>query len=859
MDTLVRCPKCLNIYKQPKTLDCGHILCLSCLTDQFHPESSPYISCPICIKQTLVLNSSVANLPSIPAIEELLNYYPDSFGSTHLHGHNANSSGVMLSPRYERLITSPLPDICAAVNLGGDQKPRDTPSTLLSDDMAKCPMHHERYKLFCTNKECDRLICAECIIDHSGHHFSKIARETDRRLTDIENLVISMSNVPMKLLKHKQLIEKHITDGTKMYTDTKEKIASDIDMMVKALLDRKANLETQIDKDWTEQRQQLNDTLQTISVNIGLIKETNQVTQQLMAERIISEKSILVNFSLSCDDSVSTGSMGQFSNGSESTSSSATHMDENFNKLSLSLLTKYGDLRRMEELSNNIMNQVITNIEWKWDAEFQYPHLYQSASGTSSSGRKDRHSSPNGASKKTKHSPPHSVASSSSGHHPVSTTAPQSLDDSRKSMPRLQTESLRSSGEPGSSSTSTAEPIITKVPSSTSVVSVMSSASAMIINNKSNNHTATTAPLLSSSTQELSESKQTPASTTPMVPTPSGPPTSMGPLHPKKNPVFGKLMTRKDSMINYRLQYLYSIGGEHSDGTVEVFNIQTNKWKYVAPMPRSLSEFAAIYDNINAIYCFGGRETPDSITKFDIEKNKWEVLDIKLETPRSGHCAIFDGRRYVYLIGGSGPVAGKSLERFDLFTKSVTKLSGMTYGRRHFHTFYNGDKCLYAVDGYANKEKKSSIEMYDIEKDTWKVITTIKRPRYLASVTFDGAKYITIEGGLDRCTSKDIKAMERFDTQFLTWETISQSGDESVDTGCDDEQQQAMMRLKTKNRIQFFNSSLFDGSQMIYYTGVNIDEPLPIVYRYNIRTKRMDQLASMAHMRLSNQLVMVTK
>jgi len=35
-----------------------------------------------------------------------------------------------------------------------------------------CPIHNEPYKFFCENEKTN--LCAECMVDHSGHNFVKI-------------------------------------------------------------------------------------------------------------------------------------------------------------------------------------------------------------------------------------------------------------------------------------------------------------------------------------------------------------------------------------------------------------------------------------------------------------------------------------------------------------------------------------------------------------------------------------------------------------------------------------------------------------------------------------------------------------
>ncbi|EGG14214.1 RING zinc finger-containing protein [Cavenderia fasciculata] len=521
-------------------------------------------------------------------------------------------------------------------------------------------------------------------------------------------------------------------------------------------------------------------------------------------------------------------------------------------KVITALFSKYSNLKELEHGSNEILNELITNIEWKWDPEFQFPQLFRAAQNQLQQQQSQQSSS-------HPKSPNHVVSSanikkSPNNQSPVGSSPALSSSHSPKrgnESPKM-VKSISSSSSTSSSSTSQ-KPFIPPLSFDKAAVT------------KSTQQTPPISP-----GGKIQQQQQQPINVTnQMLPlsqsSVSIPATTGQKVVVKKNPVFGKLLTRKDSSISKRQYFLYAIGGEHSEGTVEVYDIQSNRWKFVSQMPVPTSEFASFYDSQNSIYCIGGKSTPYQVSKYNTEKDSWEQLSLKLKTPRVGHCAVFDGRRFVYLVGGEGSSAAKLLERLDIVTMQMTTLQPMKYGRRHFNCFFDGNKLIYAVDGYSSKDQESTIEVYDIETDKWSVLTTIQTPRYMASVSYDGSRYIAISGGINRCTAHDVQHIERFDTQQQTWERLDEKFFTNQSAAASSNQSapqsptlQATSSL-SKNRLQLYNSTVFDGEQFIYYCGLGVDESRPLLYRYNIRTKKFDKLASLQHMRLTNQLVLISK
>ncbi|KYQ90115.1 RING zinc finger-containing protein [Tieghemostelium lacteum] len=986
MDELLKCPNCLKIFDQPRSLDCNHIFCKACLEILFKPGISPYITCSLCEKDTLVLHANLENLSTVHCIDEMLKYRTGDYekacsqqptrisdvvssgsamkllsiankisefeqimdqnnsnskqstprkGNTTTTTTTTTSSSVhtpLNGSKEKELKSSPLvgsinkasgikllnsltirkpssPSLISlstnksSITLSQSNSSRDLtsspppvtaslpplmvspppPISLISDDiydpLTKCLQHQEYFKFFCM--DCDKLICLECIILHNGHQFNKIPNELEKNISDIELLLVSVGLNPNKLVKQKQSIEKRLQESQVQYKETKQKITGDIDTIIKNLQERKEQLEQQVDKEWEDQKKQLNDQITKISQNMSKTQESISQSQMFIQEY---QNLLLVQRQRSQTIATPT-TINHVSNAQ-------------FDKVSSLLLKKYIDLKQLDEDSGNLCNELIMNIEWKWDPEFQFPQLFSKANGqpTTVIYRKRTNS--------TATSPVVTSPSLQSTAASVFTTPPQAsnsttlgtsissdvvsklnLSLSTSSIPQIQIQSPIQT-------TSLVQNPLTK--QNSFIISIKSSGGGSkdtnsvvnhILNNISNgNGISTSGNSIITSSGGISDSPP------PLQPNSM---TSSSKLQ-FKNPVFGKLLTRKDSTVTLRRHYIYGIGSTNPERMIEIYDTSNNKWKFGSACPIQTSEFTCIYDYLNFIYLFGGKESPQDIYRYSIDKNSWIKMDVQIPTKRYGHCTVYDGTRYIYIIGGRES-SSKSLERFDTQSLTFTKLQSMKFPRNQFHCFYNqSKKCIYAVDGYVNKERHSSIEIYDIESNKWSVLTEIKQPRYFAGVSFDSTRYIHIIGGIDRSTSKDLtNKMEKFDTFTKQWEVLDPSSlqqssssvpppphlSKSLSNMSISSLSSANTLAHTSNitppsspmnskqsigpiptdKIQLFNCSLFDGDQFFYYFGINIDESCPLLYRFNIRAKKFEKLSSLSQLNLFSQLIMVSK
>ncbi|EGC39971.1 hypothetical protein DICPUDRAFT_93469 [Dictyostelium purpureum] len=862
MDRLLTCPNCLNIYNKPRKLECEHILCTKCIEKIYNPGVTPIIKCPICNIHSMVITSINNTFPVVQCVEELVYYRSqdkrkddDLISTTPLSASlnktttttttttstsslsqrnlltspilistspklsptspslQSKQSNIQLSPQRAstisnnvlkpplklKAISSPpiAPVVCKPekcntllndknrpVLISSDivQTPRINDSTV--QQLSKCPEHTKNFSNFCL--ECDVPVCIDCTTNnHSNHTFSCILSEAEKRIGDIESTIITMSLSPNRLLNKKNKIEKIINESSLVLQETKQKISNDIDLMIENLKERKQTLINQIEKEHQDQKVELSEQITTIHSTINEIQNNNTIAQGIVSLYLSQVENEAI-----CS----------------------------------SLLKKHNDLKKLEQLSDNLANNIEVNAEYKWDPDFHFPQLFARSNGekTTVVYRTKRTSKSNGSPK---------------ANSPLMSQSMSSIpNDSSSSTPTMVKPSINQSS-PGVQSTT-----------------------QIMINNSNNQN-------------------NTPSS-------PNGPAKIQ-----LKNPVFGKILTRKESISTGCRQFIYGF----SDEQVEIYDNITKIWRPGSKILKKTTEYSTIFDNNSTVYRFGGKECPQDIYKYSIDKDWWELSSIKIPSKRNGHCCLFDGNKLIYLIGGAETDSSKLLEVYNIENQTWKRLASMKNGRSYFNAFYHpSKKCIYVIDGYVNKDKKSSVEMYSIEKNQWNVVCDIDQPRYFSGVSFDGSRYINIIGGIDRRSSRDLKNMERFDTKTNKWEVLQNethrsalshtsstmnlvvqspqmlkktNSFSSISSQSSQSSSHSSPLLNTENevtnpteKIQFFNSTFFDGEQHIYFYGINIEENSPLLYKFSIKTKKFEKIIiENTKLDLFSQLIFVSK
>ena len=162
LDLLLDCDVCLDTFKNPRTLSCGHEFCEECLRDiaRRHPQEN--LPCPTCRGVTKV-TGDVTNLPRsvrVAKIQEKVDRLPRNNPAVRKCEERACQTA---STKRCLKCCKNLCDSCMAIHIEvGHTKYVNITKELF------CPEHTD-YVItkFCLN--CDVLICDFCCREHRGH------------------------------------------------------------------------------------------------------------------------------------------------------------------------------------------------------------------------------------------------------------------------------------------------------------------------------------------------------------------------------------------------------------------------------------------------------------------------------------------------------------------------------------------------------------------------------------------------------------------------------------------------------------------------------------------------------------------
>jgi hypothetical protein len=204
-------------------------------------------------------------------------------------------------------------------------------------------------------------------------------------------------------------------------------------------------------------------------------------------------------------------------------------------------------------------------------------------------------------------------------------------------------------------------------------------------------------------------------------------------------------------------EHVYALGGRNGAGKDNNrYTPKTNTWAELAPMPIARDGFGAAIIGTN-IYAIGGRsETAGpcsggaglaEVEKYNIKTNTWKaVAPLPVSRSDAGAMAVA-GKIYVF--GGCG-AAGitPEVDSYNPKTNSWTPEPPMPTPRAGFYGLGVKGKVIYVMGGDSlTGEPSPANEAYNTETKTWKTETAMLHPRGEMGVASKGKIY-TIGGGL---------------------------------------------------------------------------------------------------------------
>jgi len=205
---------------------------------------------------------------------------------------------------------------------------------------------------------------------------------------------------------------------------------------------------------------------------------------------------------------------------------------------------------------------------------------------------------------------------------------------------------------------------------------------------------------------------------------------------------------------------VYAIGGGSEDtlmvsNQVEVYDPVANTWTTKAPMPTPRSGAAAAVIGDSAIYVIGGRtRTLDPcigtalsvVERYDIDTNSWTTV-APLPSPRSDLAAVERGGK-IFVFGGCSSLASftNEVDMYNPKTDTWTVRAPMPTTRASLAAGHSGES-VYVIGGVnATLSTVGVNEAYDIESNSWSTAAPMPTPRGEAGVYSHSGKIYVVGG-----------------------------------------------------------------------------------------------------------------
>jgi len=223
---------------------------------------------------------------------------------------------------------------------------------------------------------------------------------------------------------------------------------------------------------------------------------------------------------------------------------------------------------------------------------------------------------------------------------------------------------------------------------------------------------------------------------------------------------------------------IFAVGGYDGPGfdnylnTVEVFDFESRKWTFLAPMKHKRAHFGlAISPDGGKLYAVGGRNKKrlDSAEVFDIARNTWSDLPPMISGRSGLGAAISPDGKKLYIVGGYDGSQLNTVEELDLSKRkwgrqrrfslkkfmapcSSDRIEWKQHPTMHEHRRYLGvtispdGSRLYAVGG---DEENNTAEYFDFDMEQWVVLPSMasKRRGLGVAISPDGKRLFAVGDG----------------------------------------------------------------------------------------------------------------
>jgi N-acetylneuraminic acid mutarotase len=208
---------------------------------------------------------------------------------------------------------------------------------------------------------------------------------------------------------------------------------------------------------------------------------------------------------------------------------------------------------------------------------------------------------------------------------------------------------------------------------------------------------------------------------------------------------------------------LYAVGGRFAGplNDLDRYTPQTNTWVSLANMPTARRGLGAAVIG-NSLYAIGGSTgaapcsgSPlDTVERYDISTNTWSTI-APLPSPRSDLAAVAHARK-IYVFGGCrGTLA--AIDDVDVYNPATdtwsTAPADMPTARSSMYGAAAIGNRLYVIGGQNNGVQLTTNEFYSVFPGTWGTDTPMPSPRAEMGVVSHDGRIYTVGGGFTGVSS----------------------------------------------------------------------------------------------------------
>ena len=232
-------------------------------------------------------------------------------------------------------------------------------------------------------------------------------------------------------------------------------------------------------------------------------------------------------------------------------------------------------------------------------------------------------------------------------------------------------------------------------------------------------------------------------------------------------------------VINFENKIYYFTGvGANVGLTVYdnfVYDIEAKKWQKLNSNIKCARAEAGVVELNGKVYLFGGwlgNAVTDTSEVYDINTEKWEVLPPLPKKIAGLSATVCNGK--IYIIGGTLDVTNTYFFEFDPITKTYLQLPVFDKSRMNSFLVTKGDY-IYAIGGNSYKDDSyfvhNDCDMYNIKTKTWVMKTSMPEALTRGAVCITGNKIHYLGGTPSMYIEENNynKTHYIFDTETEVW------------------------------------------------------------------------------------------